>query len=72
MAMMATPKPSTPYGQPLPSGNASSYDVALPNRIPIFLGVRKLNDLVILLVRLLGGVHADAIVSEKTKMAKME
>lgn len=65
MAMMAVPKATTPYSQTMASGADAQSEWTLPNRIPIFYPVRKLNDGVILLVRLVGGVHADSIVSEK-------
>lgn len=71
MATMATPKPSSPYDQPVSSGGAR-VEFSLPNKVPLFYGVRKLDNLVILLVRLVGGVHADSIVSEEKKMAKLE
>lgn len=67
MAMMAVPKATTAYSQTMTSGTDAQSEWTLPNRVPIFYPVRKLNDLVILLVRLIGGVHADSIVSEKTK-----
>ena len=72
MATMATPKPTTPYGQPLTSGKTVQPELMLPNKIPLFFGVRKMNDLVITLVKMMGGVHAESIVSEKHKMTKME
>lgn len=65
MAMMAVPKATTPYSQTMASGASAQSEWTLPNRIPIFYPVRKMNDGVILLVRLVGGVHADSIVSEK-------
>ncbi|KAI9363645.1 etoposide-induced protein 2.4-domain-containing protein [Pilaira anomala] len=65
MSMMAVPKATTPYSQTLASGAKAQSEWTLPNRIPFFYPVRKMNDLVILLVRLVGGVHADSIVSEK-------
>ncbi|KAG0172030.1 Etoposide induced 2.4 mRNA [Apophysomyces sp. BC1034] len=67
MATLATPKFSVPQAQTVESGPAARSQWMLPNRIPVFYGVRKLNDLVILVIRLIGGVHADAIVSEKKK-----
>lgn len=67
MAMMATPKATTAYSQTLSSGANAKSEVSLPNKLPIFYPVRKLNDGIILLVRLVGGVHADSIVSEKKK-----
>ncbi|KAI9310883.1 etoposide-induced protein 2.4-domain-containing protein [Dichotomocladium elegans] len=72
MAMMAAPKPTSSYGQPLASGKSGFWEVALPNRVPIFYCVRKMNDLVILLVKTVGGIHAAPIVSEKQKMTKVE
>ncbi|KAI9498005.1 etoposide-induced protein 2.4-domain-containing protein [Zychaea mexicana] len=72
MATMATPKPATPYGQPLASGKTVHPELSAPNKIPLFFGVRKMNDLVIFLAKMVGGVHADSIVSEKQKMTKME
>lgn len=65
MAMMAVPKATTPYSQTMASGIDAQAEWTLPNRIPIFYPVRKLNDCVILFVRLVGGVHADSIVTEK-------
>ncbi|KAI9257947.1 etoposide-induced protein 2.4-domain-containing protein [Phascolomyces articulosus] len=72
MATMATPKPATPYGQPLASGKAAHTELSAPNKIPLFLGVRKLNDLVIFLAKMMGGVQVDSIIAEKQKMAKMD
>lgn len=65
--MMAVPKATTAYSQTTPSGTSARSEWSLPNRIPIFYPVRKMNDLIILVVRLVGGVHADSIVSEKQK-----
>ncbi|KAI7848028.1 etoposide-induced protein 2.4-domain-containing protein [Circinella umbellata] len=72
MATMATPKPATPYGQPLTSGKGIPTDLSAPNKIPIFFGVRKMNDLVISLAKMMGGVQVDSIVAEKQKMMKMD
>lgn len=65
MAMMAVPRATTAYNQTLASGANAQAEWSLPNQIPVFYPVRKLNDAVILFVRLVGGVHADSIVSEK-------
>jgi hypothetical protein len=67
MAMMAVPKATTAYSQTLASGANAQTEWSLPNKVPVFYPVRKLNDAVILLVRLVGGVHADSIVTEKKK-----
>lgn len=67
MATLATPKFTSPVGQKVDSGPAARSQWMLPNRIPVFYGVRRLNDLVIMVIGLIGGVHADAIVSEKKK-----
>ena len=69
---MATPKPATPYGQPLASGKRTPADLSAPNKISIFFVVRKMNDLVISLAKMMGGVQVDSIVAEKQKMAKMD
>jgi hypothetical protein len=37
----------------------------LPNKIPAFLVVRKLNQLVIAVVRLVGGVRVESIMADK-------
>jgi hypothetical protein len=65
MAMMAVPKATTAYSQTSSSGASSEW--SLPNRIPLFYGIRKMNDAVILLVSLVGGVHADSIIKENKK-----
>lgn len=67
MSMMAVPKATTVYSQTTPSGTNAQSEWTLPNQIPIFYPVRKMNDLMILVVRLVGGVHADSIISEKQK-----
>jgi hypothetical protein len=67
MAMMASPKATTAYSQTLASGTNAQSEWTLPNRLPIFYPVRKFNDLVILVVRLVGGVHADSIMTENKK-----
>ncbi|KAI8978965.1 etoposide-induced protein 2.4-domain-containing protein [Pilobolus umbonatus] len=72
MAMMATPKTSTVYNQQLSSGNNGRSEWTLPNDIPIFYPLRKLNDLVILVIRLIGGVHADSIIKEKKNASLKE
>lgn len=72
MATMASPKPTSPYGTLLKSGKTSQPDLLLPNKLPLFLGVRKLNHLAITLIKLAGGIHADSIVSENQKMNKLE
>ncbi|KAI8367665.1 etoposide-induced protein 2.4-domain-containing protein [Radiomyces spectabilis] len=74
MAMIAVPKSSSPYNHSVASGAAARFEWMLPNKLPLFYVVRKMNDLVILIVRLIGGVHADPIVSEKKKasMRKQE
>ncbi|KAI7892592.1 etoposide-induced protein 2.4-domain-containing protein [Mucor mucedo] len=71
MSMMAAPKATTTYSQTLASGANAQSEWSLPNSIPFFYPVRKMNDFVILVVRLLGGVHADSIVSEK-KLASLK
>lgn len=71
MSMMAAPKATTAYSQTLASGTNAQSEWTLPNSIPFFYPVRKMNDLVILVVRLIGGVHADSIVSEK-KLASLK
>ncbi|KAI8076133.1 etoposide-induced protein 2.4-domain-containing protein [Thamnidium elegans] len=71
MSMMAVPKATTTYSQTLASGAKAQTEWTLPNRIPFFYPVRKMNDLIILVVRLVGGVHADSIVSEK-KLASLK
>ncbi|KAI8889917.1 EI24-domain-containing protein [Backusella circina FSU 941] len=65
MSMMAIPKTTTPYSQTLSSGASSEW--SLPNRIPLFYVIRKMNEAVILLVSLVGGVHADSIIKENKK-----
>ncbi|KAG1140023.1 hypothetical protein G6F37_009110 [Rhizopus arrhizus] len=64
MAIFAVPRASTPYNQKLASGTNAQSEWTLPNRVPIFLLVRKLNDLVILVVRLVGGVR---VIQEQKK-----
>ncbi|KAG2231856.1 hypothetical protein INT48_005639 [Thamnidium elegans] len=65
------PFATTTYSQTLASGAKAQTEWTLPNRIPFFYPVRKMNDLIILVVRLVGGVHADSIVSEK-KLASLK
>ncbi|KAI8058681.1 etoposide-induced protein 2.4-domain-containing protein [Gilbertella persicaria] len=65
MAMIAAPKATTPYAQTMPSGIKARTEWVLPNKISFFYPVRKFNDAIITIVRLVGGVHADSIVSEK-------
>ena len=67
MAMIAVPKAITPYAQTMPSGRKAQVEWVLPNRLPVFYPVRKLNDVVITLIRLVGGVHAESIMTEKKK-----
>ncbi|KAI8364607.1 etoposide-induced protein 2.4-domain-containing protein [Blakeslea trispora] len=67
MAMIAAPKSITPYAQTMPSGKKAQVEWVLPNRLPVFYPVRKLNDVVITLIRLVGGVHAEYIMAEKKK-----
>ncbi|GAA5798218.1 hypothetical protein HPULCUR_003618 [Helicostylum pulchrum] len=71
MSMMAVPKATTTYSQTLASGAKAQTEWTLPNRVPFFYPVRKMNDMIILIVRLVGGVHADSIVSEK-KLASLK
>ncbi|KAI7864977.1 etoposide-induced protein 2.4-domain-containing protein [Spinellus fusiger] len=67
MATMATAQPISSHSQPIASGHAARKEWNLPKKVPIFYPVRKMLDVVILVVRLVGGVHADSIVSEKKK-----
>ncbi|KAI8970116.1 etoposide-induced protein 2.4-domain-containing protein [Mycotypha africana] len=69
MSMLAAPVAPTPYNQSTPSGakNLQQKEWKIPNKIAIFYPTRKLIDLVIIFVRLVGGIHADSIISEKRK-----
>jgi hypothetical protein len=54
----------------IPSGSSAGLkDIELPNRLPIFLGVKKLNELVISLIRTFGGVRGDSLLLDKKKEA---
>jgi hypothetical protein len=44
-------------------------DIELPNRLPIFVGVKKLNELAIALIRSVGGVRGDSLLLDKKKEA---
>ncbi|KAI8341121.1 etoposide-induced protein 2.4-domain-containing protein [Chlamydoabsidia padenii] len=69
MAFMATPKSASPSGQPVASSVSSSSEFMLPNKIPAFFVVRKLNSLVIGLVRLVGGVRVESMMADKKDVA---
>lgn len=71
MSMMAAPKATTTYSQTLASGANAQSEWTLPNNIPFFYPVRKMNDILILGLRLLIGVRAESIVSEK-KLASLK
>ncbi|KAI8089650.1 etoposide-induced protein 2.4-domain-containing protein [Halteromyces radiatus] len=72
MAFLATPKSTSPSGQPVASSVSSTSEWMLPNRISAFLIVRILNNLVIALVRLVGGVRVEAIMADKKDTAKKD
>ncbi|KAI7898309.1 etoposide-induced protein 2.4-domain-containing protein [Cokeromyces recurvatus] len=72
MAMLSVPKGTNPYNQTMPSGENARNKISLPNKIPIFYPVRKLNDATILFIRLIGGVHADSIITEKKNESKKQ
>ncbi|CEG63755.1 hypothetical protein RMATCC62417_00855 [Rhizopus microsporus] len=70
MAMLATPRASTPYNQKLASGVNAQSEWILPNRIAIFYPVRKLNDVVILIIRLVSGIRVSS--EKKIEQSKKE
>ncbi|KAI9482777.1 MAG: etoposide-induced protein 2.4-domain-containing protein [Benjaminiella poitrasii] len=72
MAMLSVPKGANPYNQTMASGEKAHNELTLPNKIPLFYPVRKLNDAIILFIRLIGGVHADSIVTEKKNASKKQ
>ncbi|KAG2183146.1 hypothetical protein INT43_006141 [Umbelopsis isabellina] len=58
------------HSHSIPSGNTSELkDVELPNRLPIYIGVKKLNELVISLIRSVGGVRGNSLLLDKKKEA---
>lgn len=71
MATTANVLPSANvHSHSIPSGNTSELkDVELPNKIPIFIGVKKLNELVISLIRTVGGVRGNSLLLDKKKEA---
>ncbi|CAO3638324.1 unnamed protein product [Cunninghamella echinulata] len=64
MAFLASPKSMSPTGQPISSTASSNPEWMLPNKIPAFAIVRQLNKLVTLLVKLIGGVRVQSVMSE--------
>jgi hypothetical protein len=71
MATTANVLPSsTVHSHSIPSGNATELkDVELPNRLPVFIGVKKLNELAISLIRTVGGVRGNSLLLDKKKEA---
>lgn len=71
MATTAVVQPSlSARPHSIPSGSSIGLkDFELPDRLPIFTGVRKLNDLFISLIRKFGGVRGDSLLLDKKKEA---
>ncbi|ORZ17282.1 etoposide-induced protein 2.4-domain-containing protein [Absidia repens] len=70
MAFLANPKSASPSGQPVASSVSSTPEYMLPNKVPVFFVVRKLNKLIITVVRLVGGVRVESIMAEKKDNAE--
>lgn len=67
-AVVQPPLSARPHS--IPSGSSIGLkDFELPDRLPIFTGVRKLNDLLISLIRKFGGVRGDSLLLDKKKEA---
>lgn len=67
MAILAVPKTST--NQQVASGVNARSQWTLPNKVSVFFPVRKLNALVILVVRLVSGV---SVAPERKDESKKE
>ncbi|ORX50229.1 hypothetical protein DM01DRAFT_320276 [Hesseltinella vesiculosa] len=69
MAFMATPSASS-SGTPGSSTVSSGSDIMLPNRVPVFAGVRQMCKVVIALVKKVGGVRVESIMADKKQDIK--
>ncbi|KAH8555317.1 etoposide-induced protein 2.4-domain-containing protein, partial [Umbelopsis sp. PMI_123] len=62
--------PLSPRTHGIPSGNTTGWkDIELPDRLPIFTGVKKLNEILISFIRKFGGVRGDSLLLDKKKEA---
>lgn len=64
MASVASPEPVSTSARDI---SASQSDVGLPFRIPVFFGVRLMNDFIIQTIRTLGGSRGETFVTEQKK-----
>ncbi|KAI8580552.1 hypothetical protein K450DRAFT_236161 [Umbelopsis ramanniana AG] len=67
-AVVQPPLSARPHS--IPSGSSVGLkDLELPDRLPIFTGVKKLNELLISLIRNFGGVRGDSLLLDRKKEA---
>lgn len=61
MAAVATPEPSSKHDS----------NQQLPNRLPVFFGVRQMNQGIIQIIRLVGGSRGESFTTEKENLGKL-
>lgn len=62
MASVSTPEPRSTLPKDIPFSNSG-----LPYRIPVFFGVRLLNECIVKAIRIIGGSRGASFVAEKKK-----
>jgi hypothetical protein len=62
MAAVASPEPTSSV-----TSNDTNNRFALPYRIPVFFGIRHMNQAIIQLIRLVGGSKGETFIIEKKK-----